>query len=87
MAPRSLQERSLFVSVARAPRQNVGIGGDDTLFSLVDGSVKFGGRKGRKVVDVNPSQSLLRQCRLAIDLVANQEVQSPAHRRSDRSFH
>ena len=34
------------------PGKNVGIGGDDTLFSLVDGSVKFGQRKGRKVVDV-----------------------------------
>jgi large subunit ribosomal protein L27 len=36
------------------PGKNVGIGGDDTLFSLVDGSVKFGERKGRKVVDVVP---------------------------------
>ena len=36
------------------PGKNVGIGGDDTLFSLVDGSVKFGERKGRKVVDVAP---------------------------------
>jgi large subunit ribosomal protein L27 len=36
------------------PGKNVGIGGDDTLFSLVDGAVKFGERKGRKVVDVNP---------------------------------
>ena len=36
------------------PGKNVGIGGDDTLFSLIDGSVKFGERKGRKVVDVNP---------------------------------
>ena len=34
------------------PGKNVGIGGDDTLFSLVDGAVKFGERKGRKVVDV-----------------------------------
>ena len=37
------------------PGKNVGIGGDDTLFSLVDGAVKFGERKGRKVVDVNPT--------------------------------
>ena len=37
------------------PGKNVGRGGDDTLFSLVDGSVKFGERKGRKVVDVNPA--------------------------------
>jgi large subunit ribosomal protein L27 len=36
------------------PGHNVGIGGDDTLFSLVEGNVKFGERKGRKVVDVNP---------------------------------
>ncbi len=34
------------------PGKNVGIGGDDTLFSLADGSVKFGERKGRKIVDV-----------------------------------
>ena len=34
------------------PGKNVGIGGDDTLFALVDGSVQFGERKGRKVVDV-----------------------------------
>ena len=37
------------------PGKNVGRGGDDTLFALVDGSVKFGERKGRKVVDVNPA--------------------------------
>ncbi len=36
------------------PGRNVGIGGDDTLFALVDGSVKFGERKGRRVVDVLP---------------------------------
>ena len=34
--------------------RNVGRGGDDTLFALVDGSVQFGTRKGRKVIDVNP---------------------------------
>jgi large subunit ribosomal protein L27 len=32
--------------------KNVGKGGDDTLFALVDGSVQFGTRKGRKVIDV-----------------------------------
>ena len=37
------------------PGQNVGIGGDDTLFSLAEGTVQFGQRKGRKVVDVLPS--------------------------------
>ena len=36
------------------PGVNVGIGKDDTLFALCDGAVKFGERKGRKVVDVNP---------------------------------
>ena len=36
------------------PGEGVGRGGDDTLFALVDGSVKFDRRKGRKVVDVLP---------------------------------
>lgn len=36
------------------PGKNVGKGGDDTLFAMVDGSVEFGTRKGRKVIDVNP---------------------------------
>ncbi|MBM3639181.1 MAG: 50S ribosomal protein L27 [Actinobacteria bacterium] len=36
------------------PGKNVGIGKDDTLFALVNGSVKFGERRGRKVVDVLP---------------------------------
>lgn len=34
------------------PGQNVGIGKDHTLFALTDGSVKFGIRRDRKVVDV-----------------------------------
>ena len=34
------------------PGENVGRGGDDTLFALIDGTVKFGERRGRKVVDV-----------------------------------
>jgi large subunit ribosomal protein L27 len=37
------------------PGQNVGRGGDDTLFALTDGVVHFGVRKGRKLVDVHPS--------------------------------
>ena len=37
------------------PGENVGRGGDDTLFALATGSVKFGERKGRKVVDVLPA--------------------------------
>jgi large subunit ribosomal protein L27 len=36
------------------PGINVGIGGDDTLFALSPGTVKFGQRKGRKLVDVLP---------------------------------
>ena len=34
------------------PGDNVGIGGDDTLFALANGAVKFGTRRGRKVVNV-----------------------------------
>ena len=34
------------------PGDNVGKGGDDTLFALANGKVKFGERKGRKIVDV-----------------------------------
>ena len=34
------------------PGTNVGRGGDDTLFALAEGKVKFGTRKGRKLVDV-----------------------------------
>jgi len=37
------------------PGENVGIGGDDTLFAKADGTVKFGSRKGRKLVDVLPN--------------------------------
>ena len=36
------------------PGINVGRGGDDTLFAMTDGVVKFGSRKGRKLVDVLP---------------------------------
>ena len=34
------------------PGVNVGRGGDDTLFATADGRVKFGARKGRRLVDV-----------------------------------
>ena len=34
------------------PGINVGRGGDDTLFALAAGSVEFGARGGRKVVNV-----------------------------------
>ena len=36
------------------PGENVGRGNDDTLFALVGGKVKFGERKGRKLVDILP---------------------------------
>ncbi|HEX3947732.1 MAG TPA: 50S ribosomal protein L27 [Acidimicrobiales bacterium] len=36
------------------PGINVGRGGDDTLFALADGVVKFGKRRDRKLVDVLP---------------------------------
>ncbi|NCX59629.1 MAG: 50S ribosomal protein L27 [Actinobacteria bacterium] len=39
------------------PGKNVRRASDDSLFSLVDGSVKFGQRRGRKVVDVLPAIS------------------------------
>jgi large subunit ribosomal protein L27 len=38
------------------PGSNVGIGKDDTLFALKDGTVQFGERRGRKVVNVVPSE-------------------------------
>jgi large subunit ribosomal protein L27 len=34
------------------PGENVGIGSDDTLFATVDGKVKFGSRRNRKIVDI-----------------------------------
>jgi large subunit ribosomal protein L27 len=34
------------------PGANVGIGKDDTLFALTDGTVEFGQRRGRRVVNV-----------------------------------
>ena len=37
------------------PGENVGRGGDDTLFALTEGTVKFGSRKGRKLVDILPA--------------------------------
>ena len=37
------------------PGNNVAIGKDDTLFALAAGSVKFGERRGRRVVDVLPT--------------------------------
>jgi large subunit ribosomal protein L27 len=37
------------------PGENVGRGGDDTLFAKASGTVKFGQRKGRKLVDIIPA--------------------------------
>jgi large subunit ribosomal protein L27 len=34
------------------PGQNVAKGKDDTLFATADGVVKFGSRKGRRLVDI-----------------------------------
>jgi large subunit ribosomal protein L27 len=39
------------------PGQQVGRGGDDTLFAKADGLVRFGTKRGRRVVDVVPSSS------------------------------
>ncbi|WP_017541525.1 MULTISPECIES: 50S ribosomal protein L27 [Nocardiopsis] len=36
------------------PGDNVGRGGDDTLFALVEGTVEFGNRRGRKAVNIVP---------------------------------
>jgi large subunit ribosomal protein L27 len=37
------------------PGANVGLGGDDTLYALVDGKVNFTQRRGRKLAAVNPA--------------------------------
>ncbi len=39
------------------PGLNVGRGGDDTLFATAQGTVKFGTRKGRKLVDILPDEA------------------------------
>ncbi len=36
------------------PGENVGRGKDDTLFAKADGRVKFGTRRGRRLVDIVP---------------------------------
>ena len=36
------------------PGDGVGRGGDDTLFALREGSVQFGTRRGRRVVNITP---------------------------------
>jgi large subunit ribosomal protein L27 len=37
------------------PGTNVGRGGDDTLFALIEGNVEFGTRRGRRVINVVPA--------------------------------
>ena len=39
------------------PGDNVGRGGDDTLFALVAGAVQFGTKRGRRAVSIVPSRS------------------------------
>jgi len=39
------------------PGENVGRGGDDTLFATVNGTVRFAERRGRKLVDVLPTDA------------------------------
>lgn len=36
------------------PGENVGRGKDDTLFAISDGVVRYGARKGRRLVSVDP---------------------------------
>ncbi len=36
------------------PGENVGRGGDDTLFALAPGAVQFGKRRGRRVINIIP---------------------------------
>ncbi|MFW6203445.1 MAG: 50S ribosomal protein L27 [Actinomycetota bacterium] len=37
------------------PGDNVGRGGDDTLYATAEGSVVFGSRRGRKIVSIVPA--------------------------------
>jgi len=39
------------------PGENVGRGKDDTLFATIDGRVKFGSRRGRRLVDILPLET------------------------------
>ena len=39
------------------PGNNVGLGKDYTIFSLIDGHVKFENKHGRKVVSVYPAEA------------------------------
>jgi large subunit ribosomal protein L27 len=39
------------------PGDGVGRGGDDTLFALVAGAVKFGAKRGKKTVNILPAET------------------------------
>lgn len=39
------------------PGNNVGRGNDDTLFATADGTVKFGSRRNRKIVEIQPLEA------------------------------
>jgi large subunit ribosomal protein L27 len=39
------------------PGENVGRGGDDTLFATADGRVSFGSRRGRRLVSVERTEA------------------------------
>ncbi|ETJ98115.1 MULTISPECIES: 50S ribosomal protein L27 [Propionimicrobium] len=39
------------------PGEGVGLGKDDTLFALVNGTVRYGSTRGRKVVNVDPVEA------------------------------
>ena len=40
------------------PGENVGRGGDDTLVALAAGSVKFGIKRGRRMVNIIPAEEV-----------------------------
>ena len=40
------------------PGDNVGRGGDDTLFALAAGSVEFGIKRGRRMVNIVPAEEV-----------------------------
>lgn len=40
------------------PGENVGRGGDDTLFALAAGSVEFGMKRGRRMVNIVPAEEV-----------------------------
>ncbi len=41
------------------PGENVGRGGDDTLFALAAGAVEFRTKRGRKTVNIQPAEAEL----------------------------